>query len=98
MKNVLCVKWGDKYDGYEEKLKQELELRLSCDFNFYCLTDKPEKDYHIKLPTLWDKYYIPEKNHFWAYRKFYIVDKSKFARYKYTEKPTWMNNDELKIA
>ena len=33
-----------------------------------------------------------------AYRKFYIVDKSKFARYKYTEKPTWMENDELKIA
>ena len=33
-----------------------------------------------------------------AYRKFYIVDKSKFARYKYTEKPKWMENNELKIA
>lgn len=80
MKNVLCVKWGDKYDGYEEKLKQELELRLSCDFNFYCLTDKPEKDYHIKLPTLWDKHYIPEKNHFWAYRKFYMFNEKLFPR------------------
>ena len=33
-----------------------------------------------------------------AYRKFYIVDKSRFARYKYTDKPTWMENNELKTA
>ena len=80
MKNILCVKWGDKYNGYEEKLKKELELRFSCDFNFYCLTDKPEKDYHIKLPTLWDEHYIPEKNHFWAYRKFYMFNEKLFPR------------------
>ena len=24
-----------------------------------------------------------------AYRKFYIVDKARFARYKYTDRPTW---------
>ena len=28
-----------------------------------------------------------------AYRKFYIVDKSRFARYKYTQKPTWMKGE-----
>ena len=28
-----------------------------------------------------------------AYRKFYIVDKSNFARYKYTQKPTWMKGE-----
>ena len=33
-----------------------------------------------------------------AYRKFYIVDKSKFARYNYTEKPQWMEEHELKRA
>ena len=46
---------------------------------------------HDDLKT--DEFYPIE-----AYRKFYIVDKSKFARYKYTEKPKWMENDELKIA
>ena len=38
---------------------------------------------HDDLKT--DEFYPIE-----AYRKFYIVDKSKFARYKYTEKPKWM--------
>ena len=28
-----------------------------------------------------------------AYRRFYIVDKSRFARYKYTEKPKWMETE-----
>jgi hypothetical protein len=28
-----------------------------------------------------------------AYRKFYIVDKSSFARYNYTQKPTWMKGE-----
>ena len=28
-----------------------------------------------------------------AYRKFYIVDKSRFARYKYTNKPQWMTGE-----
>ena len=80
MKNILCVKWGDKYDGYDEKLKQQLEKNCTYDFNFYCLTDKPEKDYHIKLPTLWDKHYIPERNHFWAYKKFYMFNEDLFPR------------------
>ena len=33
-----------------------------------------------------------------AYRNFYIVDKSKFARYNYTDKPQWMDENELKRA
>ena len=28
-----------------------------------------------------------------AYRKFYIVDKSRFARYNYTTKPQWMTGE-----
>ncbi len=52
MKNtILCVKWGDKYSReYVEKLKQQCEDNCSVPFNFYCLTDKKEKDYDILLP------------------------------------------------
>lgn len=41
---------------------------------------------HDDLKT--DEFYPIE-----AYRKFYIVDKSRFARYKYTQKPTWMKGE-----
>ena len=52
MKNILCVKWGDKYTSkHVEKLKEQVERNCSYDFNFYCITDKPEKDYDIPLPT-----------------------------------------------
>jgi len=78
MKNILCVKWGDKYTSeHVEKLKQQVEKHCSYDFNFYCLTDKPEKEYDIKLPTWMDEHYIPEKNFFWAYRKCYMFDQTK---------------------
>jgi len=30
-----------------------------------------------------------------AYRKFYIVDKSRFARYNYTNKPQWLEEGEV---
>ena len=30
-----------------------------------------------------------------AYRKFYIVDKLRFARYKYTEKPQWLEEKQI---
>ena len=77
MKNILCVKWGDKYSSeYVEKLKQQIEKHCSYDFNFYCLTDKPEKEYDLRLPQLWDKYFIP--NQFWAYRKLYMFNESLF--------------------
>ena len=77
MKNILCVKWGDKYSTeYVEKLKQQIEKHCSYDFNFYCLTDKPEKEYDLQLPELWDKYFIPDR--FWAYRKLYMFDEELF--------------------
>ena len=41
---------------------------------------------HDDLKT--DEFYPIE-----AYRKFYIVDKSRFARYKYTQRPTWMKGE-----
>jgi hypothetical protein len=78
MKNILCVKWGDKYDNYVEKLKLQVEKHCSYDFKFYCLTDKPERDYDLQLPTHWDEYYIPEKNTFWAYRKCYMFNEDLF--------------------
>lgn len=80
MKNILCVKWGNKYDGYEEKLKEQLEKYCSFDFNFYCLTDNPTKEYHIQLPTFWDEYYVPKM--FWAYRKFYMFNEDLFPDIK----------------
>ena len=47
---ILCVKWGDKYGReYVEKLKQQCEDNCSIPFNFYCLTDKKEKDYDSKI-------------------------------------------------
>jgi len=70
---ILCVKWGDKYDHtYVEKLKEQCEQYCSVPFNFYCLTDNPTQSYDIQLPTYWDQYYLPEKNFFWAYRKYYM--------------------------
>ena len=46
--NIVCMKWGDKYDdSYVEKLKEQCEANCSVPFNFWCFTEKPEKDYHI---------------------------------------------------
>ena len=82
MKNtILCVKWGDKYSReYVEKLKQQCEDNCSVPFNFYCLTDKKEKDYDILLPTTWDEYEglhsrfrnQQAPSNMWAYRKLYM--------------------------
>ena len=75
---ILCVKWGDKYDSsFIEKLKEQIKRNCSIPFNFYCLTDKPEKEYDIQLPTHWDKYYNSDTNRFWAYRKCYMFDMEK---------------------
>lgn len=55
MFNVICVKWGDKYDrSFVEKLKESCNKHLTGDFNFYCYTDKPEKKYDVpvKYPEL----------------------------------------------
>lgn len=80
MKNILCVKWGNKYDNYVEKLKRQVENHCTLDYKFYCLTDNPQKEYDIPLPTHWDPYYIPEKNSFWAYRKCYMFNEDLFPQ------------------
>ena len=50
---ILCVKWGDKYDSsFIEKLREQIKKNCSIPFNFYCLTDKPEKEYDIQRLTL----------------------------------------------
>ena len=70
---ILCVRWGDKYDHtYVENLKKQCENNSSVPFNFYCLTDNPTQSYDIQLPTTWDKYYLSDRNFFWAYRKCYM--------------------------
>ena len=80
MLNVVCVRWGDKYNEYTEKLKEQVEKNCSVPFNFYCLTDTPQKEYEIQLPTHWDSHYI--KDRFWAYRKLYIFNEDLFPTIK----------------
>jgi len=80
MKNILCVKWGDKYNSYVDKLYEQIKNNCSYDFNFYCLTDNLQNQYDIHLPSFWDKHYIPEKNHFWAYRKLYMFNEDLFPQ------------------
>ena len=37
--NVVCIKWGDKYDdSYVEKLKEQCEANCSVPFNFKMLS------------------------------------------------------------
>ena len=77
---IICVRWGNKYDfTYVKKLKEQCEENCSVPFNFYCLTDSlinlPDRPYipkQIQLPTYWDKYYMKDRNFFWAYRKCYM--------------------------
>ena len=43
-KNVICVWWGDRYGiEYVHRLFSSVKRNLSGDFNFYCLTDKPDE-------------------------------------------------------
>lgn len=77
---ILCVKWGTKYDDYVEKLKSQIEKNCSVDFNFYCITENPKKDYDILCPDFWDKYYRPRQ--FWAYRKLYPFNEDLFPTIK----------------
>ena len=77
---IICVKWGNKYDLYVDKLKKQIEKYCSIPVNFYCLTDTPNKEYDIKLPVDWDKYYIPKR--FWAYRKCYMFNENLFPEIK----------------
>ena len=73
MNNILCMKWGDKYDdSYVEKLKEQCEENCSVPFKFWCFTDKPVKDWHIPIPTTLDEFYDEDRGFFWAYRKCYM--------------------------
>jgi hypothetical protein len=73
MNNILCIKWGDKYDdSYVEKLKEQCEANCSVPFKFWCFTDKPTKDWHIPIPTTLDEFYDEDRGFFWAYRKCYM--------------------------
>ena len=60
----MCKRWGDKYNEYTEKLKEQVEKNCSVPFfNFYCLTDRPTTKDDIQLPTHWDfsVYYIKDQ-------------------------------------
>ena len=69
--NIICVSWGNKYTDYIPKLKKQIQNNCSVDYNFHVLDD------HV-LPTHWDKHFIPDKNFFWAYRKFYMFNEDLF--------------------
>ncbi|SVA77796.1 uncharacterized protein METZ01_LOCUS130650 [marine metagenome] len=74
---ILCVKWGKKYDAdYVLNLKSQIDKNFDLPYNFYCLTDNPETEYDIQLPTYWDDCYDPERNFFWAYRKCYMFNEN----------------------
>ena len=77
---ILCVKWGEKYNLYVDKLKKQIEKNCSIPYNFYCLTDNPKEEYDIPLPTFWNKNYIPTR--FWAYRKCYMFNEELFPQIK----------------
>lgn len=41
--NVVCVKWGDKYDAtYVNRLYSMVCRNMPVDFTFYCYTDDPQ--------------------------------------------------------
>ena len=80
MKNILCVRWGDKYNDHVEKLREQVEKHCSFEFKFFCLTDKPKYSYDIQLPTTWDHHFDPVRNGFWAYRKCYMFNEELFPQ------------------
>lgn len=44
MNNILCLKWGDRYDAnYVNILHRSVRRNLSIPHRFYCCTDNPER-------------------------------------------------------
>ena len=44
MINIICLKWGDKYDHeWVNRLYLMVKNRCSVPFNFYCVTENPHK-------------------------------------------------------
>jgi|TARA_B110000858_G_scaffold23458_1_gene23710 hypothetical protein len=95
MKNILCVRWGNKYDGYVEKLRLQLQKHCTVDYKFYCLTDKPKFSYDIQLPVAWDHHYNSKRNAFWAYRKCYMFNEDLFPELKYGKEFLYLDLDVL---
>lgn len=73
--NILCVSWGNKYKEYIPKLEKQIRDNCTVDYNFHVLDDSV-------LPKHWDPYFVPEKNFFWAYRKFYMFNEDLFPHIK----------------
>ena len=71
--NIYTVKWGDKYNHqHVNNIYQSCLQFLTCDFDFYCLTENP-KDLHPdikplalpggnKLEKWWNKMYLFDDN------------------------------------
>jgi len=60
MLNIYCLKWGDKYSRkFVTQLKSNIKKYLTKNHKFYCLTDRPEKEYDIPIvrefPDVWNK-------------------------------------------
>lgn len=60
MINVYCLKCDSKYNrSFVTKLKDSVSKYLTKEHKFFCLTDKPKKDYDIpivrKFPDVWNK-------------------------------------------
>ena len=50
--NIYTVKWGDKYNHqHVNNIYQSCLQFLTCDFDFYCLTENP-KDLHPDIKPL----------------------------------------------
>ena len=50
MIDVYCVNVGTKYGrDIDSRLKQSVEKHLTLEHKFYCLTDKPEKEFDIPV-------------------------------------------------
>lgn len=51
MRQVVCLKWGDKYaPDYVNRLQTMVKRHLSCEHRFYCITENPQglnPDIHI---------------------------------------------------
>jgi len=88
--SAMLDEYTDRYDKYHGANIHQIPLWVGKKFlPEGKMTPHPQCfSGHDDLKT--DEFYPIE-----AYRKFYIVDKSRFARYKYTDKPTWMKGEQL---
>jgi len=73
MLNIYTVKWGTKYSPkHVEAIYNSCKKFITCDFNFYCLTEDPKnlhEDIKViplpndnKLEVWWNKMYLFDEN------------------------------------